>query len=163
MSSYRRTVRSNCLLPSRFPTKLGKHSDTCYMTCTAYSPWFDHRTNIWWSVQFMELFIIQFSPTFYYIPILVAHILFGSLFWNADRMFFRYSNIKYFTPHRAVSRLVLCIWMFTFWTGGVMSLYVGQHFESNVTVPVRLMTTGHSSKVQWYCANCTTCLESLHQ
>ena len=123
-----------------FRRNLGKHSDTCYMTCTAYSPWFDHRTNIWWSVQFMELFIIQFSPTSYYIPILVPHILFGSLFWNANRMFFRYSNIKSFTPHRAVSRLVLCSWMFTFWTGGVMSLYVGQHFESNVTVPVRFVT-----------------------
>jgi hypothetical protein len=44
-------------------------SYTCYMSWPSHLPWRDN-CNIWWGVQVMKLFIMQFSPTScYFVPL----------------------------------------------------------------------------------------------
>jgi len=62
------------MFPSRFPTKLGMHSTTCYMTRIPYSSSFSHRTSTWCNIEFIELLVMQFSPSFYDFPSFVPHI-----------------------------------------------------------------------------------------
>jgi hypothetical protein len=55
---------SECSPPFRFSDyifSISHISHTCYMTHPSHPPWFDHP-NIWWSIQVMELLIMQFSP-----------------------------------------------------------------------------------------------------
>jgi hypothetical protein len=37
-------------------------SHVCYIPCPPHPSWFDNTYNIWWKIQFVKLFIMQFSP-----------------------------------------------------------------------------------------------------
>jgi len=38
----------------------------CYMPCLSHHSWFNHPDNIWWRVQVMELFILEFQASMYF-------------------------------------------------------------------------------------------------
>jgi hypothetical protein len=46
-----------------------------YMLHPPHPPWFDHHNNIWWSVQIMNLFIMQSSPASCHLLLLGPNIL----------------------------------------------------------------------------------------
>ena len=67
---------------------------TCHMLHPPLLPWFDHPSNIWWGVQTIKLFIMQFSPV-------SCHILpvWCSIFFNI--LFFPYCQDQVPHPHKS--------------------------------------------------------------
>jgi hypothetical protein len=75
-------IHSNIILPSiprtsesSLPFKFSNHnvcysllSHACYMPLPSHPPWFNHPNNIWWSVQVMELLIIQCARASHHSP-----------------------------------------------------------------------------------------------
>jgi len=63
--SYLHLSLPNGLLPSGFLTKI-LYAFLIFSMCatrpTHIILWFDHLNNIWWSIQVMKFFIMQFSP-----------------------------------------------------------------------------------------------------
>lgn len=123
ISTQRLLGRSNCIFPSRFPTKLGMHSDACYMTCTPYSPSFSHVTNTWCNIQFIELLVMQCSPSFYDFLAVVPHIFSVVCSDNVECTFFPYSKRQASHPRRPGGGIIVFyILVFTFSRDGVLSL-----------------------------------------
>jgi hypothetical protein len=56
-------------LPFRFSNEniacIFNLSHACYISSPSHLSWFDHPNNIWWSLQFMKLLIMQLSPAIF--------------------------------------------------------------------------------------------------
>jgi hypothetical protein len=51
-----------------------------YIHRPSHTPWFDNFSNIWWTVQMMELLIMQFSTVSYHLFLWNPDILLSTLF-----------------------------------------------------------------------------------
>ena len=83
-------------VPSQTPLVVFR---TCYMPCPPGVSWFDHPNIIWWSVQIMQLFVMQFSPASHqFCPLRLQYLPQCPVFKHPQSMFLPQCDRPGFTP-----------------------------------------------------------------
>jgi hypothetical protein len=77
----------------------------CYIPCPCHPPWHDNFNYTWRTVQVMKLPIMQFSPTYHFIPLRSKFFL-SALFSNNLILSFYVSH-----PYRTTGKIIGSLWL----------------------------------------------------